>query len=350
MVEGPVRSRPRAIAWLFATLLAFLAPEFAAAQQAVSIVDTHAHPARFIGRATPDAFVSHALRAMREYGIEKTIVLPPPTRGGRMYRQRWPEFIDLIKAHPNSFAFGAGPEQLNSLILTTPADAVTLNIRRRFAAIARKLIDSGVAVLGEFVAEHFSFGQHPYMSVAPDHPLLLLLADIAARGSVPVDLHMEALPTDRPMPDLWPGRRNPPQTDNPARLRANLPPFERLLAHNTKAKIVWVHAGWDNTGERTVRLMRQLLAKHPNLYMSIKVHRRLPGMTTPFAFFGGIRTEWLELLREFPDRFVIGSDSFYDEEPGDHLNPIRDFVNALPGELARKIAQENAIELYRFNE
>ena len=313
------------------------------------IVDVHAHPARFIGQMTTDAFISRALRAVKEYRIEKIIILPPPTPHRGAYAARLWKFVDAIKAHPNSFAFGGGGEQLNPLILTTPADAVTPDVRRRFEAMAEKLIDSGVSVLGEFVAEHFSFGQHPYMSVAPDHPLLLLLADVAARRNVPIDLHMEAVPTDRPMPDLKSGRRRDlPQADNPARLKANLPAFRRLLAHNARAKIVWAHAGWDNTGERTVRLMRQLLAGHPNLYMSMKLHSRLPGLTIPFAFFGGIQEEWLALFREFPDRFVIGSDSFYDEDPGDHLNPIRDFVNALPVELSRKIARENAIELYHL--
>jgi hypothetical protein len=349
MVEGPVKSC-LCLPWLLAVLLALVMPEWAAGQHAVSIVDTHTHPAGSIGRMTVDDFRTRALRAMKEYQIEKTIVLPPPTRVGKLYRQRWPEFVDLVKAHPSSFAFGAGPEQLNSLILTTPADAVSSDVRRKFEVIGKRLIDSGVSVLGEFVAEHFSFGQYPYMSVAPDHPLLLLLADIAARGRVPVDLHMEALPTDRPMPDLWPGRRNPPQTDNPVGLKANLPAFERLLAHNANAKIVWVHAGWDNTGERTVGLMRGLLAKHPNLYMSIKVTSRRPGLTTPFALFGGIRGEWLELFREFSDRFVIGSDHFYDEDPALRMDPMRDFVNALPGELANKIARENAMALYRLSE
>jgi Amidohydrolase len=338
------------IAWWLILIHPISLVQPVAAQDGVSIVDVHVHPARFIGRMTADGFIARALRTMKEYQIEKTIALPPPTPRGRIWRERWPEFIDAIKAHPNSFAFGAGPEQLNHLILTTSAGAVTMEMRSKFEAIAKRLIDSGVSVLGEFVAEHFSFGQHPHMSVAPDHPLLLLLADIAARHNVPVDLHMEAVPTDMPMPDLWPGRRYPPRTNNPTRLKANVSGFERLLAHNTNAKIVWAHAGWDNTGERTVALMRRLLAKHPNLYMSIKLHGPHPGLTTPFAFFGGIRTEWLDLFRDFPDRFVIGSDQFYDEEPGDHMDPMREFVNALPPELARKIARENAIRLYRLKE
>ncbi len=344
-VRGSLRPGP--LSWLLAGLLVCVAAGPASAQDAVSIIDTHAHPARTIGAAVGE-FSARALRAMKDYGIEKTIVLPPPTREGRRYQRLFPAVIDAVRANPEAFAFGAGPESLNRIILTTPADAVTPDLRRRFESIAARLLDSGICVFGELVAEHFSFGQHPYMSVKPDHPLLLLLADIAASRNIPIDLHMEALPTDRPMPDLWPGRRQPRQTDNPAMVEANVPAFERLLAHKRSAKIIWAHAGWDNTGERTAELMRGLLARHPNLYMSIKLHRRHPGSTTPFTLFGGIRTEWLELIAAFPERFVIGSDAFYDEDPADHLDLIRKFVDALPASLARQVARENAIRLYRL--
>jgi hypothetical protein len=76
---------------------------------------------------------------------------------------------------------------------------------------------------------------------------------------------MEALPQDSPPPPFL-------ASFNPARLPANIAAFERLLEHNRQAIIVWAHAGWDDpTGERTVPLMRALLAKHANLSMSIKL-------------------------------------------------------------------------------
>jgi len=75
-----------------------------------------------------------------------------------------------------------------------------------------------------------------------------LLTDIAAQTGMPIDLHMEAVPRDGPMPELILGGPNPRQ------LRENISGRKRLLEHNSKANIVWVHAGWNLTGERTVNL------------------------------------------------------------------------------------------------
>ncbi|MBI5523557.1 MAG: hypothetical protein HY910_13085 [Desulfarculus sp.] len=36
------------------------------------------------------------------------------------------------------------------------------------------------------------------------------------------------------------------------------------MAHNRQAKIIWGHAGWDNTGLRGAALCRQLLDAHPS--------------------------------------------------------------------------------------
>ena len=55
----------------------------------------------------------------------------------------------------------------------------------------------GAAGFGEMAAEHFSGGT-PYQFAPPDHPLFLLLADIAARHDVPIDQHMNAVPRDGP--------------------------------------------------------------------------------------------------------------------------------------------------------
>jgi hypothetical protein len=53
------------------------------------------------------------------------------------------------------------------------------------------------------------------------------------------------------------------------------------------------------------------------------------------------------LLRDFPDRFVIGSDQFLDEDP-ERLQRARQIVDALPPELVRMIATENVMHIYRL--
>jgi predicted TIM-barrel fold metal-dependent hydrolase len=172
--------------------------------------------------------------------------------------------------------------------------------------------------------------------------LLLALADVAAQHGMPVDLHMEAVPQDMPLPARM------ARGQNPQSLKENISGFERLLAHNRSARIIWAHSGWDLTGERSVPLMRALLTKHSNLYMSVKIDPDGPQRNSPFTPGGELRSEWLALLREFPDRFLVGSDQFFDERT-DRLALARKFVDALPPNLAQLVARDNAKRIYRLD-
>src|SRR2546421_10470580 len=98
---------------------------------------------------------------------------------------------------------------------------------------------------------------------------MLLLADIAAEHNVPIDLHMEALPQTIPTPAAY----GPP---NPQALHGNIAPFERLLSHNPRAKIVWAHAGADNIRYGTPTPSRRLVQAHPHRYMELKYDPGLP--------------------------------------------------------------------------
>jgi predicted TIM-barrel fold metal-dependent hydrolase len=162
---------------------------------------------------------------------------------------------------------------------------------------------------------------------------------------MPIELHMEAIPHDMPFANAQ--LVKPP---NPTHLKENIAAFEHLLDHNPEARIVWVHAGWDLTGERTVALMRGLLERHSNLYTSIGPDPAPCGgapLSSPWRSGGMIKAGWLAMLRAFPDRFVVGSDTFFDE-PHDGLALSRRFVDALPPEIANAIAIENPKRIYRL--
>lgn len=310
-----------------------------AQRQLISIVDTHAHIIRN-RRGNASRVATYALGVMDTQGVELTILLPPPFPEGHrgLYGRR--DLIPLVKEYPTRFAFVAGGESLNGLIHSTPAQRVAAADVQRLQEEAEDIAKAGAVGFGEIAIEHLSSGRgsHPYESVPADHPLLFALADMASRLNMPVDIHMEALPQDSPPPPFL-------ASFNPERLPANIAAFERLLEHNPRAIIVWAHAGWDLTGERTVPLMRSLLAKHANLFMSIKLDSAGPQRTSPFAPDGGLKPGWINLLNEFPDRFVIGSDQFYDE--GDaRVSAARRFVNALPVEVATVVARDNARRIY----
>jgi predicted TIM-barrel fold metal-dependent hydrolase len=280
---------------------------------------------------------------MDEFAIEMTILLPPPFPPGHPGRYGMVELKSMVRGHSDRLAFAAGGESLNSMLQEVRPQGVTPEIAAAFRHEAEAIADAGAAGFGEFATEHFSFGvgRHPYESARPDHPLLLLLADIAAERDMPIDIHMEAVPQDMPMPARFSGLG-----PNPATVTENISGFERLLAHNPKARIIWAHAGWDNTGERTVPLMRRLLNAHPNLYMSIKLPPT-PRRTSPFDPDGNLKPGWLALLNDFPDRFLIGSDQFFDSAP-ENLALVRKFIDSLPPESARRVANENARRVYRL--
>jgi predicted TIM-barrel fold metal-dependent hydrolase len=174
-----------------------------------------------------------------------------------------------------------------------------------------------------------------------DHPLYLLLADIAAEHGVPIDLHMEAVPQDMPLPM---GLKSPP---NPPKLHANIAAFERFLSHNPRARIIWAHAGFDNTGYRTVELDRRLMQAHTNLYMEIKADPEAQGKNYMLAN-GIIKPEWLKLITDYPDRFIIGSDQHYPEPKGGMQRWQEDILlfNQLPGDVRKKVGTENVAHIY----
>jgi len=323
-------------------------------QQDRIVIDTHAHlywEARSGGSA--DLAAKTALEIMDRLGIQKTLIMPPPFPRDNPEKYDYGELIQATKKYPGRFAVLGGGGSLNPMIHSIRADEVTSDVRRSFEEIAMEILRNGAIGFGELTAEHFSLhAGHPYLSTRPDHPLFLLLADIAAKYDVPIDLHMEAVPQDMSLPE----NLGPP---NPGSLRENIAALERLLSHNRGARIIWAHAGWDNTGYRTVELMRQLLQRHANLYMSIKIQRPLYPQNMPMDSKGQILPEWLDLIRSFPDRFVIGSDIFYGvsgevtwRTPSGDLQPKEDptwiFLRKLPSDLARKLAYENVIQIYKL--
>ncbi|MCP4304904.1 MAG: amidohydrolase family protein, partial [bacterium] len=149
---------------------------------------------------------------------------------------------------------------------------------------------------------------------------------------------------------------------NPKTLRPNIDAFEHLLAHNRKASIIWSHAGWDNTGGRTIELMRELLRRHPNLYMSIRVvpiqDRPARQASSPVDSSGRIRPEWRRLLEEFPDRFMLGSDEFFlsprmSRKWHPSTGSTRQTFSLCAGlapDLARRVGSENATRLFKLDE
>jgi hypothetical protein len=317
-------------------------------------IDVHNH--LFGGSMRGENYIgaaNSALSTMDKLGIRKMLVMPPPLSASLPVLFDVEELLPAVRKHPDRFATLGGGGTLNVMIHRAHKEgAVTPEMRERFRARALEILARGAAGFGEFAAEHFSFApDHPYESVPADHPLFLLLADIAGEKGVPIDLHMEAVPRDMALPDRTILTRS---GRNPSSLRENLSALERLLAHERNARIIWAHAGWCNTGQRTASLCREFLAKHPNLYMSIKMSPEGVSEVRPIGpDEGSIRPEWLELFRDFPDRFMIGTDQFYGPPGARQIGPqktesTRLLMDLLPADLARRIGTENGVRLFRL--
>ena len=319
--------------------------------RAPMFIDTHAHlhgGRGFHGSKGEDFYsaLRLALSKMDRWGIRKTLIMPFPFTPNQRDLFDAGDFLDAIKTHPGRIAFLGGGGTLNVMIHQAVLEGKTSpEVRRKFENTARELLSMGAVGFGEMASEHFSLRpNHPYISAPPDHPLFLLLSDIAARHGVPIDIHMEAIPYKMPPPERI---DSPP---NPEVLLANIPAFERLLVYNRKAKIIWAHAGWDNTGSRTTSLMGDLLERHPNLHMSIKINRGGLRENRPITKNETIRPEWLALFRTFPDRFIIGSDLKYGL-PGRPLRSgVMALLSTLPAGIARMIGHENAERLFNLSE
>jgi hypothetical protein len=359
----PLPRTARLLAVIGTTVLLQLAMTCAARSQerAISFIDTQAQfdplfLSRHVG-GTPERLkdiVPHIIKEMDRIGVSRTFIVPPPMPPNVSPSYDFEEIVPAIRDHRQRFAFLAGGGSLNPMIIGTAPEAVSDSLKKSFRQRALDILGSGALGFGEVTASHFSGPDVGMYEVTDaDHPLLLLLADMAAEHNVPIDIHFDVVPQDMPAPDNL--RKS--FKANPTALKENLRAFERFLAHNRNARIVWSHAGSDPTRERTVALMRRLLQSHPNLYMSIRVAVRAPHPIAPLGVDGKLKEAWLALFSDFRDRFVMQSDAFYQMPPPLKARGIqnalalgRELLSQLPEDVARAIAYENVRRIYNLKE
>lgn len=115
---------------------------------------------------------------------------------------------------------------------------------------------------------------------------------------------------------------------------------EKLLAHAPRAKLIWAHTG---IGGVPVERVRALLATHPTLYGELSYR---PGLTEGG---GALSAQWKSLLSEYPERFLIGSDTWINarwQQYEELMAQARRWLGDLPPSLARRIAWDNGARLF----
>ncbi len=108
---------------------------------------------------------------------------------------------------------------------------------------------------------------------------------------------------------------------------------QRLFQQFPNAKILWAHSGFDRPAA-----IRDMLRKHKQLWADL-AYRSDMGNN------GKVDADWAEVFKEFPDRFMVGTDTFSPERLHyipEHANFSRGWLSALPRELAERIAHRNA--------
>ncbi len=114
----------------------------------------------------------------------------------------------------------------------------------------------------------------------------------------------------------------------------------RLFAHAPGARIIWAHTG---IGGVPVARVRALLAAHPTLMGELSYR---PGLTDAQ---GRLAPAWKALFAEFPDRFVIGSDTWINARWDAYeslMTDARRWLGDLDPETARRIGWGNAAALF----
>lgn len=112
-----------------------------------------------------------------------------------------------------------------------------------------------------------------------------------------------------------------------------------LMNHNPRARIIWAHTGFGLASDRVA----SMLATYPQLWGELSYRS---GIT---AGGGQITPEWRALFEKYPDRFLIGSDTWINERwssYGEIMAGYRGWLAQLPPAIANRIAHGNARRLF----
>ena len=112
---------------------------------------------------------------------------------------------------------------------------------------------------------------------------------------------------------------------------------ERHFQQDTAARVLWAHSGFERPEK-----VREMLRKHPNLYCDL-------AFLTSHASNGKVVPGWREAFLEFPDRFMVGTDSFTPERLhyiAEHARWSRRWLADLPKDVGEKIGYRNGERLF----
>lgn len=120
---------------------------------------------------------------------------------------------------------------------------------------------------------------------------------------------------------------------------ANAAVLETLLKAEPRLKVIWAHAGFDESAVSVGAMMDA----HPNVWadLSFRADDIIDGE--------GLDAAWRELLIRHADRFMIGTDTFIEDRWREYEAIVanhRAWLSLLPRDVAEMIAYRNAEKLF----
>jgi hypothetical protein len=120
--------------------------------------------------------------------------------------------------------------------------------------------------------------------------------------------------------------------------------IDLLMAHTPskgrQLRLIWAHTG---IGGVPVARVDQLLARYPGLMGELSYR---PGLTCDG---GKLCPEWRTLLLKYPDRFLVGSDTWVNQRWESYdatMRGYRTWLGDLPPDVARRIAWDNSASMF----
>ncbi|MDX2319490.1 MAG: amidohydrolase family protein [Moritella sp.] len=166
-----------------------------------------------------------------------------------------------------------------------------------------------------------------------NHPALMKVYKVAAKYNLPVILHSN-ITSEREKSPLYKSE------------------LEEVLVKNRKTKFIWAHGGSSSTLLKSQRLdflideARDLLEENDNLYI-------LASWTLLDIIVKDAKSkeEWLALITDYPERFMIGSDVVGKfKNTGKLLSKWDEVLDLLPKDIANKMAEKNMLSMINIAE
>ncbi|WP_092284398.1 amidohydrolase family protein [Halopseudomonas sabulinigri] len=121
---------------------------------------------------------------------------------------------------------------------------------------------------------------------------------------------------------------------------------EEPLRNHPRVRFIWAHAGTSMEIHRhqtklefLLPTLQRMLKAYANLYIDLSWTVREPYLLDEE---GKPNAGWVKLVEEYPDRFMIGSDVVGRfDSIGKYMHGFDVFLDALPEEVAHKVARDN---------